>query len=167
MSNDGQVGTGARALSKAPRLVRIYVIFLFCLPVVYLIGTISSSGAQDALIRELQGLRFRIFGVCAFSFLAAGILFLKRKPAGRAFVLVGILAHLGYIVYYDLRQFAETAAERRMSQTEELASIETAGLVILMAMVIALFTVLGTIPFAPRFSTYLRGGQNEPETNDG
>lgn len=133
-------------LLKPPKRVYVYIVMLFGLPLLYVIGGISSSGSNHPIIRELQTLRLVVFGLCALSFATAGILFLKRKASGRAVIIVALSAHFAYMLYYG---------SRLLFQSGSPMPLETAGALFGMTIITACFIAFGAIPFTRKFSLYL------------
>ena len=143
-----------RSSGSTPKRVYIYSTMLFLLGLLYLFGYINSSGSDSPIIRNLAPLRLVIFILCSACFGAAGVLLLKRKPLGRLLVIVGLLAHFSYILYFNIQLVTKDSSS---------SGVPLVGMIIGMATFLLVFCLFGAIPFTPKFSTYLGKSKSQPE----
>jgi hypothetical protein len=76
----------------------------------------------------------------------AGVLFLKKRPIGRALVITGILVHFAYILYFNIRVLTKDGSP---------ATIQIGGMVFGLVVLAVIFGLLGAVPFTRKFSIYL------------
>jgi hypothetical protein len=135
-----------------PKRVKAYVLLLFGLSVLYLVGGYNSLNSASPIIRELTPLRLLLFSVSVVCFTLAGVLFLKKRSTGRALVIVGILVHFAYILYFNIRVLTKDGSPD---------AIQIGGMVFGLVVILVIFGLLAAVPFTRKFSIYLGRSAND------
>jgi hypothetical protein len=139
-------GPNLSSSRPVPKRVYAYVAILFCLAVLDVLGIVNTLDSDFAIIRELTQLRLAAFGLAAFCFATAAVLLWRGIAIGRMLVIVALLAHSAYMLYYNTLILFENG---------QPSPIEVVGLLIPIGTVFAVFIVVAIIPFTPKFSNYL------------
>jgi hypothetical protein len=138
---------------STPKRVIVYIILLFGLNVLYLVGGYNSLNSSSSIIRELTPLRLFVFSVSAVCFTMAGVLFLKKRPSGRALVITGILAHFAYILYFNIRVLTKDGSPD---------AIQIGGMLFGITVILVIFGLFAAVPYTKKFSIYLGRSSHDP-----